>query len=86
MASACRRIWSRTIKAPLPAAQSLQNPARFLPAAAAQFRHRHLLGNELRNFAGMALQHPFVGPGQAVLGQQADHLEQSRAHIVIKIF
>ena len=34
----------------------------------------------------MALQQPFIGSGEAVLGEMADHFKERRAHVVVEVF
>src|ERR1700694_5426118 len=77
--------FNRIVERPLPPAERLQYPARLFATPAAQFSDGDRSVQTFYDLACMPLQQTLIGPGEAVLGQMADHFKERRAHIVVEI-
>ncbi len=75
----------RIIKCLLSLAERLQYPAGFLATAAAQFSDGERSVKALYDLTSMSLQQTFIGAGESVLGQMADHFKERRAHVIVEI-
>ena len=76
----------RVVVHALPPGQRFEQPARFLSASAAEFRHHERLRADDQLFGRVPLQQAHAGAAQPVLGQQADHVEERRPHFIVQIF
>src|SRR5208337_1295649 len=79
------RYFDRIIRRGLAAAEGLQDPARLLAAAAAQFRHGDGNVQPVYDLTGMTLQQTFIGSRESILGEMADHFKQRRSHFVVEV-
>jgi uncharacterized alpha-E superfamily protein len=67
-------------------AERLENPARLLAAAAAQFRYHDRQGKARDNVVCVAAQQAFVGASQAIFRQRADDFEERGTYVIVQIF